>query len=58
MLVDAIIGKGTGSIDNSIKMANLGLAEFCGNQWNEDWRWKREKLMELSEYRLTEIYRQ
>jgi hypothetical protein len=57
LLIDAICGRGTGSMENSDAMTQMGLAEFCGNQWNEDWRWKRDKLAELEIGELSEIYR-
>lgn len=57
LLVDAICGRGTGSTKHSDAMTKIGLAEFCGNQWNEDWRWKRDKLAELEIGELSKIYR-
>ena len=57
LLVDAIYGSGFASIDQADAMTKVGLAEFCGNQWNEDWQWLKDKLIELDEAELTEIYK-
>lgn len=58
VLVDAIIGSGAGlgSIDYCVKMEKIGLAEFCGNQWNEEWGWKRDELLKLDISELENIY--
>ncbi len=37
-------------------MTKRGLAEFCGNQWNEDWRWKRYALITKDVEELELIY--
>ena len=56
LLVDAIMGRGLPTIELAIKYTNLGLAEFCGNQWNEDWRFEKEELLKCSIEYLEEVY--
>ena len=56
ILIDAIIGRGLNPYVDAIKYEKLGLARFCGNQWNEDWMWIREKLESLTETELITIY--
>lgn len=56
MLIDAIIGKGFKSMIYADNMTKLGLAEFCGNQWNPDWNWKRSELLKLDITQLQNIY--
>lgn len=48
LLVYAVMGKGTGDIDNSVKMQEQGLAVSTGNQWNENWEWVKDELEKLS----------
>jgi len=59
LLVDAIIGRGVGGdmafADN---MTKQGYAEFTGNQWNEDWGWKRSALETLDLDELDGLYAQ
>lgn len=56
LLIDAIIGCGFKSIQLAVEMTNKDLARFSGNQWNENWSWKRDKLKELSLNKLRELY--
>lgn len=49
LLVDAIIGRGFGSMEFANQAVNFGLARFTGNQWNEDWEWDRRTLSQLGE---------
>ena len=30
--------------------------QFCGNQWNDDWKWNREKLNSMTEQELYTLY--
>ena len=55
-LVDAIIGAGFPSIQYASGMTELGLANFTGNQWNENWSWNRNRLNELPRETLEELY--
>lgn len=52
LLVNAIIG--CGSIGTFREES--GLIEFCGNQWNLDFKWKRKALEKLSIDDLACIY--
>ena len=54
--VDAICGKGFPDCQFAGHMVKDGLAVFSGNQWNEDWKWKREKLEKLSTDELKMLY--
>ena len=54
LLLDAIIGKGVNSTKVVTRYKNY--IEFTGNQWNEDWAWRRNKLKKLSEKELKKIY--
>jgi len=57
LLIHAIIGCGVnGGYDFCGTMTKRGLAYFSGNQWNEDWSWKREALQELAVPELETIY--
>lgn len=31
-------------------------SEFCGNQWNEDWKWKEDAFDNMNEEELWEFY--
>jgi len=31
-------------------------SEFCGNQWNEDWRWKNNVFEDMSNKQLEKFY--
>ena len=33
-------------------------SEFCGNQWNEDWKWKDDMFENWSEGTLWKFYRE
>ena len=56
VLVDKICLRNFKSMAHAVDMTHEGVAEFCGNQWNEDWRWKRDALLQLPRTRLLEIY--
>ena len=53
LIGDAIIG-GCG-----IPLGGLGekLTPFCGNQWNEYWKWNREELEKISMENLITLYK-
>ena len=57
LLIDAICGVGVGrSYEFADRMMKAGLAEFCGNQWNEAWAWKRGALDGLTAEQLRALY--
>ncbi|MGB0662824.1 MAG: hypothetical protein ACPGMR_03440 [Pontibacterium sp.] len=56
MIVDAIYGKGCGSMERAIEAEKSGLAEFTGNQHNLNWEWKKEELKKLDENELLKLY--
>lgn len=58
LIIDAIIGKGFYHINgyHPNDFADVGLAVFTGNQWNEDWEWNKEELKQLSTEELNSIY--
>lgn len=56
LLVNAIIGAGIPSYEFAEDWTRAGFMEFCGNQYNEDWRWKRNKLEALDKGMLLGIY--
>ena len=56
ILIDAIVGQGITSHEAAAYWVDQGLAEFCGNQHNEDWRFKREVLDKMSEVELVNVY--
>lgn len=58
MLIDAICGRGFPSETYADKMAHIGLAVWTGNQWNEDWAWKRSGLQALTDENLLKLYQQ
>lgn len=33
------------------------LTEFCGNQWNEDWKWKSDAFSNMTETELLNFYK-
>ncbi len=52
ILIDAIIG-GT-----NIPQGGYGnLTEFCGNQWNENWKWKHDELNKIDFDKLFQLYK-
>jgi len=56
LLVDSIILRGVADVRLCVTLTKRGFMEFCGNQWNEDWRWKRTELERLSEETLNKVY--
>ena len=56
ILVDAIVGAGIPSITFAIKAEKAGLAVFTGNQYNEQWAWKRGALGEADIDALHDLY--
>jgi len=57
LLIDAIIGVGFKSYKIAEKMTANGFAEFSGNQWNEEWSYRKDKLLELTFYELELVYK-
>lgn len=55
LLVHAIKGIGV-PIDIAENMVKIGIAYFCGNQWNEDWMWHTEKLESMTLEELEALY--
>ena len=33
-------------------------SEFCGNQWNEDWKWKDDAFNDMTENQLWAFYQE
>ena len=56
LFVDGIVGIGFPHYQVAIDAERGGLAVFTGNQWNEDWAWKRPALEELPTPTLQELY--
>jgi hypothetical protein len=55
LLIDAIVGAGFPTMEFAIQMEKSGLARFSGNQWNEDWEWRRDALNKLDNNFLLEM---
>lgn len=55
-LVNAICSFSEPDMDTCDKLTRLGYMEFCGNQWNEDWRWVRKNLEHAQMEMLRKIY--
>lgn len=56
LYLDAIEGVGLPSITIAMDAEKRHMAYFCGNQHNPQWRWRREKLTELTLEQLIELY--
>ncbi len=56
ILVDAIVGCGFKSMSFACEMESKRLARFSGNQWNDDWEWRRDALENMDVETLTKIY--
>ena len=56
LLIDAICGIKVLDMDTCDKLTRLGYMEFCGNQWNEEWRWVRKNLEHAQMEMLEKIY--
>ena len=56
LMIDALVGIGTGNYDTSIALANEGLARFSGHQHNEHWDWNIGVLGELEFNTLKNLY--
>lgn len=56
-IINSIVGLKFKTLNFAINMEKAGLAKFTGNQWNENWDWKREALNELSRDELYGMYR-
>jgi hypothetical protein len=56
LMIDAIVGQGFRSMQKAIEYEKLGYAKFTGNQYNEDWSWKRDELKKLTLDVLCTIY--
>lgn len=51
-IVDAIIG----GIEIPMGGFSNILTPFCGNQWNEDWKWDRDELNKMTLDELINFY--
>jgi hypothetical protein len=58
MLVHAIMGAGFKTMEMGEHFTQRGLAEHTGNQWNEKWGWKKDKLSALPTEVLLAIYKE
>ena len=56
-LVNLVLSTNPKSMQECDNLTKVGLMEFCGNQWNEDWKWKKEILNSMIENDLWEIYK-
>jgi len=56
LFVDAIVGSGFPTMKFAALATEWGLAEFSGNQWNEDWAWDRSALDALPDNELQGLY--
>jgi hypothetical protein len=56
IFIDALMGHGLRGTEYATRMEAEGAAEFCGNQHNPNWRWKRSVLEEMSESQLLGLY--
>jgi hypothetical protein len=57
ILIASLAGKSVGgSINFAIQMEKEGKAVWTGNQWNEDWAWKREALEQMTTEKLEELF--
>lgn len=56
IMLYALMGLGTGTIQQSAKFEKEGLAEFYGYQWNENFRWNFNKLTKLPMDRLISLW--
>jgi len=54
LIIDAICGRYVP--DYGMPYEKLGLAVFCGNQHNPEWRWDRRALERISLPQLCELY--
>ena len=56
LLVDAIGGVGLPTIAIAIAAEKEHMAVFIGNQHDENWSWRKDKLAQLSEAKLQALY--
>lgn len=56
LVIDAIVGGGFANLIVATECEKVGLAEFCGNPWEPDWRWNRRALEECELPTLQELY--
>lgn len=56
LLVDAICGIGVLSLQVGLEGQKSGLTSFTGNQWEPDYAWNRDALMQLPEETLQDLY--
>jgi len=56
LIIDALRGSGTGSMENSVLLEKTGCAKFTGNQHNPKWEWNEEYLATLSVVELEKLY--
>ena len=56
LYLDAIEGVGLPSITIAMDAEKRHMAYFCGDQHNPQWRWRREKLTELTLEQLMDLY--
>jgi len=57
-LINLLRGTKPDSMQECDNLTKAGYMEFCGNQHNEDWRWKEDKLQTLSEEELWNLYQE
>ena len=58
LFIDAICGTNVPSVSHCSYFERKGLMTFTGNQWNEDWKWKRPGLVSLSTQKLQRFYKE
>jgi len=55
-LIILIQGTWPYSMGEAVMLERAGLMEFCGTEWNKDWRWREDALQEMTEKELMDLY--
>ncbi len=58
LLLDALKGINFSSYEFAVEMHAQGLAEYDGNQHNESWCWRQDRLKTKTEAQLLDLYAQ
>lgn len=56
LVIDAIVGIGFPSVLLADECRKAGLASFTGNQWNDNYEWRRDQLEKIELEKLQELY--
>ena len=55
-LINLVLSVTPKNMQECCDLTKVNLMEFCGNQHNENWRWKKDVLNNMNENNLWKLY--